>query len=206
MKGDCAIKARCPGETKPRSLKEETKAKSSLVGLFLTRGNSTGNLYGHVIEIDEADGDAFRWRIFIQCGDPADPSSYFAGFPKDQVSPISAPDNMTFDQAGNLWIATDGQPASIGVNDAFHAVATEGDERGKLKQFLSVPTGAEACGPCFTPDQETLFCAVQHPGEDGTIDGEGQVSDWPDRGGRPPRPSVVDIVRTNRWGDRRIGA
>ncbi len=169
-----------------------------------------GNLYGHVIEIDEAGGDAtadaFLWRIFIQCGDPDDPTSYFAGFPKDQVSPISAPDNMTFDQAGNLWIATDGQPSSIGVNDAFHAVPTQGAERGRLKQFLSVPSAAEACGPCFTPDQETLFCAVQHPGEDGTIDGEGQISDWPDRGGRPPRPSVIDIVRSVRFGDRRIGA
>ena len=65
-----------------------------------------GNPWGHVIELEEDGGDAtaesFSWRIFIQCGDPDEPSSYFAGFPKDQVSPISAPDNMTFDQTGNL--------------------------------------------------------------------------------------------------------
>jgi secreted PhoX family phosphatase len=171
---------------------------------------NVGNPFGHTIELEEAGGDAaaasFAWRIFLQCGDPADPSTYFAGFPRDQVSPIATPDNMTFDQAGNLWLGTDGQGSSIGLNDAFHAVPTEGPERGHVKQFLSTPVGAEACGPCFTPDQLTLFCAVQHPGEDGTIDGEGQVSDWPDRGGRPPRPSVVDIARHIRLGDRRIGA
>jgi len=168
----------------------------------------TPNLYGHVIELeelgDDAAAEAFSWRIFLQCGNPEDPSTYFAGFPKDQVSPISAPDNMTFDQAGNVWLATDGQSGSIGVNDAFHAVPVQGPQRGQVKQFLSVPVGAEACGPCFTPDQQTLFCAVQHPGDDGTL--AEPVSDWPDRGGRPPRPSVVDIARTVRFGDRRIGA
>jgi secreted PhoX family phosphatase len=187
-------------EANPRSLFAPDEETGELANV--------GNPWGHVIELSEAGDDAaaetFSWRIFIQAGDPEDPSTYFAGFPKEEVSPISAPDNMTFDQAGNLWIGTDGQSRGIGVNDAFHAVATEGPQRGHLKQFLSVPVGAEACGPCFTPDQQTLFCAVQHPGDDGTL--EEPVSDWPDRGGRPPRPSVVDIVRNVRFGDKRIGA
>jgi len=79
---------------------------------------------------------------------PSDPSSYFAGFGKAQVSPISCPDNLTFDRAGNLWIATDG--ARVGSHDGFFAVPVAGPDRGHLKQFLTVPTGAEACGPFIT--------------------------------------------------------
>ena len=49
------------------------------------------------------------------CGDPAkDASTYFSGFPADQVSPISCPDNVAFDSVGNLWISTDGAPSGIG--------------------------------------------------------------------------------------------
>ena len=36
---------------------------------------------------------------------PTSPAS-----PRSKVSPIASPDNIAFDNAGNLWIATDGQP------------------------------------------------------------------------------------------------
>ena len=164
------------------------------------------NPWGHVIELFEEDNDSattrFTWGIFLLCGDPEDPSTYFAGFDKSDVSPIAAPDNVMFDNQGNLWIATDGQSGSLGVNDAFHVVPVSGPERGHVQQFLSVPLGAEACGPELTPDNGTLFCAVQHPGEDGTL--ENPVSNWPD-GDQPPRPSVVSIVKAAP-GDPRIGS
>lgn len=55
----------------------------------------TENLHGHVLEIAENGDDAgatrFRWKVFILCGDPDDPSTYFAGFDKSQVSPITSP-------------------------------------------------------------------------------------------------------------------
>ena len=35
--------------------------------------------------------------------DPADPSTYYAGFPKDQVSAIACPDNLTFDLHGETF-------------------------------------------------------------------------------------------------------
>jgi secreted PhoX family phosphatase len=72
-------------------------------------------------------------------------------------------------------------------------VPVEGADRGRLVQFMSAPAGAEVCGCEFTPDGTTLFLAVQHPGEGGTL--SEPVSDWPDGGGGPPRPSVIAIRR-----------
>jgi uncharacterized protein len=152
------------------------------------------NTYGHVIELTE-DGDdfaatEFTWEILLLCGPTDDDSTDYAGYDKTKVSPISCPDNCTFDNQGNLWIATDGQPKTIDTSDALHMVPVEGAERGHAQQFLANVAGAETCGPLFTPDNTTLFIAVQHPGEGGTPDEP--VSVWPD-GQFPPRPSVVAI-------------
>ncbi|HEU4326607.1 MAG TPA: PhoX family phosphatase [Roseiflexaceae bacterium] len=156
------------------------------------------NRSGHIIEITEAGNDhtatTFTWDIFLLAGDPKDNTTYFAGFPKDKVSPIAAPDNIAFDNAGNLWIATDGQAAAIKNNDGFYAVPVEGPERGYLRQFYATVTGAEVCGPEFTPDNKTLFLAIQHPGEGGTF--EKPVSSWPAAAGAP-RPSVIAIRSTS---------
>lgn len=152
------------------------------------------NRHGHIIELTEADDDhaatEFQWELLLVCGDPSDPTTYFAGFDKSQVAPISCPDNLAFDQGGNLWIATDGQPRSIQVNDGLYVVPVEGPERGKLRQFLSVPRGAECAGPCFASDFRTLFVSVQHPGEGGSF--EAQTSRWPDGTGAP-RPTVMAV-------------
>jgi len=154
------------------------------------------NKCGHIVEILEEGNDAaarrFRWSLFLVCGDPKDRSTYFAGFPKDKVSPISTPDNVAFDLAGNLWIATDGQRGSIGNNDGIFVVPTTGPERGHVRQFLSAPNGAEVCGPAFTSDGRTFFAALPPPGEGGTV--ERPSSLWPDGKGAA-RPSVVAIRR-----------
>ena len=151
------------------------------------------NQHGHIIEVTE-DGDSaatsFTWDIFLLCGDPADESTYFAGFPKEQVSAISSPDNITFDLDGNLWIATDGQPRTLEVNDGLFAVPVDGPERGYLRQFYSGVPGCEVSGPVFTPDNTTLFLSIQHPGEGGTF--AEPASRWPDGDG-PPRPALVVI-------------
>jgi secreted PhoX family phosphatase len=156
-----------------------------------------GNRGGHILEITEDGDDAavttFAWNIFILAGDPDDPSTFFAGFDKDQVSPIATPDNLTFDAQGNLWIATDGQQGVIGFNDGYYAVPVEGSDRGHVQMFASVPRGAEATGPEFSPDGTALFASIQHPGEDGTL--AQPLSDWPDRA-QPPRPSVIVIRRS----------
>ncbi|WP_040894328.1 PhoX family protein [Streptomyces griseoaurantiacus] len=155
------------------------------------------NKHGHVLELTErggrAEATAFGWSLFLVAGDPEDPATYFAGFPKDRVSPVSCPDNVAFDPHGNLWISTDGN--QLGSHDGLFGVAVRGERRGELKQFLTVPTGAETCGPLV--QERRVLVAVQHPGE---VDGatvERPASTWPDGPGRIVRPAVVAVWRAD---------
>jgi secreted PhoX family phosphatase len=151
----------------------------------------TANKHGQILEIVERGGDntaeTFTWSLPIVCGDPADPATFFAGYDKAAVSPISCPDNVAFDGAGNLWISTDGN--QLGSNDGLFATAIEGPERGHLKQFLTVPPGAETCGPFITTDERSVFVAVQHPGEITGATLDDPASTWPD--GDFAKPAVV---------------
>ncbi|MDX2269866.1 MAG: PhoX family phosphatase [Bryobacter sp.] len=164
------------------------------------------NRWGHIIEIMEEGNDhtrtTFRWGIFMLCGDPdnAAHGAFFAGAPREKVAPIAAPDNVTFDNQGNLWIGTDGMGSPLGWNDAIYAAITEGPERGTLMPFLQVPIGAETCGPTLTPDNETFFLAIQHPGEGGTF--AEPRSRWPYGGN--PRPGVIFVKKS--WGRGPIGS
>lgn len=155
----------------------------------------SANKHGHILELTErwnrADSTRFAWTLFLVAGDPEDPATYFAGFPKDDVSPISCPDNVAFDPHGNLWISTDGN--QLGSHDGLFGVATKGERRGELKQFLTVPTGAETCGP-LVQDRRVLV-AVQHPGEISGATVEAPASTWPDGPGRIVRPAVVAVWR-----------
>ncbi|TWH21629.1 PhoX family protein [Prauserella rugosa] len=152
-----------------------------------------GNKNGHVLEWDEdGTGTKFVWRLLLVCGDPAAADTYFGGFDKSKVSPISCPDNVAFDGYGNLWISTDGN--ELGSNDGLFSVPVDGPNRGEVKQFLTVPVGAETCGPVVRDD--LVLVAVQHPGEGGD-----PGSSWPDGG--HPRPAIVAVHKT---GGGRIGA
>ncbi len=70
-------------------------------------------------------------------------------------------DNLTFDQKGRMFVATDGAN-DFGIPDGIYAVDTEGPARGLPKLLFCCPHGAEATGPFFTPDGKTLFVSVQH--------------------------------------------
>ena len=93
-----------------------------------------------------------------------------------------------------MWVATDGQPNTLQKNAGIYVVPVDGPERGSLRQFLSGPVGCELGGLEFAADFTTLFCAIQHPGEGGTL--EMPVSTWPD-GTTPPRPSVIAVMKTD---------
>jgi secreted PhoX family phosphatase len=165
------------------------------------------NVFGHIIEIVPTDGDhaapTFTWDILLKCGSPevAEVGATFHA----ATSPngwFGMPDNCAIDAEGRLWVATDGnQHKRTGRADGIWAVETEGEGRATSRCFFQVPIGAEMCGPCFTPDLETFFVAVQHPGEtlpdaESPSTFEKPSTRWPDFDDRaPPRPAVVAITR-----------
>ena len=152
------------------------------------------NKNGLVMEIeDDHAGESFTWNLLLVCGDPKEAATYFGGFDKEKVSPISCPDNLAFDNHGLMWISTDGN--ALGSNDGLYAVTTEGKNRGELKCFLTVPAGAETCGPIVTDDR--VMVNVQHPGESDDATFEQPTSNWPDGGNSTPRPAVVTVWRTD---------
>lgn len=168
------------------------------------------NKFGHIIEMMPEGGDhaatKFTWEILVKCGDPSIAevgATFSSATTKDGW--FGMPDNCAIDADGRLWVSTDGNSdKATGRSDGLWAVETAGEARATSKLFFRCPAGAEMCGPMFTPDLETLFVAVQHPGEDGPqwqAFGRASTFDdpstrWPDfKPGMPPRPSVVAITR-----------
>ena len=162
------------------------------------------NDHGHVIEIippgtaprlDHA-ADLARWGVFLAAGKPGiDLGTQYHRATSDQGW-LSCPDNCAFDARGRIWIATDGASDAAGIADGLYAADTAGPGRALTRLFYQAPTGAEVCGPCFTPDGTTVFLAIQHPGEDAGSTFDRPSTRWPDfQDGVPPRPSVIAIVR-----------
>ncbi len=180
-------------------LTNNTRRKPSQTDRANPRAN---NKFGHIIEMIPDGGDhaatTFKWEILVTCGDHT-LASTGASFNKATTRDgwFGMPDNVAFDPDGRMWVATDGNKQSrTGRNDGVWAVETEGSGRGTSRHFFRVPNGAELCGPCFTPDGETLFVAVQHPGEGKGSSFENPLTGWPDfKDGMPPRPAVLAITR-----------
>jgi len=171
------------------------------------------NAHGHVVEmippgagtgkVDHAATEG-RWEIFLVAGRPGtDPGArYHQGTSAEGW--LSCPDNCTFDSKGRIWIATDGAPGTSKVADGLYAADTDGQGRALTRLFYQAPTGAEVCGPCFTPDDETVFLAIQHPGDDKGSSFANPSTRWPDFDpAMPPRPSIIAIVKR---GGGKIGA
>lgn len=154
---------------------------------------------GHILELVPPDiggsrdhaAERFAWDVLLLAG-PRDAGGKYGS---DDAAILSGPDNLAFDPQGRLWIATDNRRWSWikPLPNGLYACAVQGAERAVTKLFLNVPKGAEATGPEFTPDGETLFVAIQHPGEDLKPKPE---KVWPDfQPGVPGRPAVVMVTR-----------
>ena len=189
---------------------------------YYVEDGSKGNPNGHIIRWRETGSQAataFTWDIYLfGAEDDAPANVNLSGLTNENH--FSSPDGLYFDQRGLLWIQTDdgaytdvtncmmlaAVPGQVG--DGAKVTAASGTEtyRGAkatpetVRRFLVGPVECEITGIAITPDGKTMFCNVQHPGEDGTI--AAPTSHWPDSQTNPastkrPRSATMVITRTD---------
>jgi hypothetical protein len=159
------------------------------------------NLSGHILELIPPGGagvdhgaERFLWNILLLAGQPRSANSAVSA-----DGWLANPDNLAFDSRGRLWIATDTATAARGFANGLWACELAGPRRAVTRHFFRAPVLAEVCGPCFTPDDTTLFVSIQHPGADfyGTTFARPRTR-WPDFApGIPPRSAVVAITKND---------
>jgi len=166
----------------------------------------TENYWGQILEIiPGAKGHTaarMEWTILLE-GGGAKATEEGRVHPRTTVNGIfSCPDNAIFDKQGRLWVTTDGNAgAHYKLNgtpsaDGVYLVDTDGPMRARSRLFFRGCAGSEITGPCFTPDNGTLFLSVQHPGRSKD---ENFGTNWPasQGSGLPPRSTVVALRRKN---------
>lgn len=181
-----------------------------------------GNPNGHIIRWKEAGAQAatrFSWDIYLfGAEDDAAADVNLSGL--TAVNDFSSPDGLYFDPRGLLWIQTDDNaytdetncmmlaavPGKVG--DGGKVTAAGGTETrvgakatpDSVRRFLVGPKDCEITGIAITPDGRTMFCNIQHPGEDSKLDA--LSSHWPDSQTNPgstkrPRSATMVITRTD---------
>lgn len=151
----------------------------------LTKNKDDANYFGSILRIFEKGSNHesldFKYQVFAAGGEELG---------------MACPDNLAFDNKGNLWVTTDISGGDLNKgryefhgNNSLFVIPLAGEQAGLPKRFASAPPGAELTGPWFSPDFKTLFLSVQHPGEDRL------PSKWPNSLEHDyPRPSVVAIT------------
>ncbi len=158
------------------------------VYIALTNNIPRANFYGQIVRLiednDNPEGERFRFELFLLGG---------------RESGLACPDNLAFDRQGNLWVACDMSSSLLGQdpyqpfgNNGLFVVPTSGPGAGQASQFASGPKDCELTGPWFSPNDQTLFLSVQHPGEN-SPSLERLSSHWPHGSPTLPRPGVVAI-------------
>lgn len=190
------------------------------VYISFTNNSSVNDVHGAIRKLVENGNDPtavgadrrFIWADYAGGGDRgSDKPAGERGF--------SSCDNLCFDSHGNLWVVTDISSSSLSGgssrkewyeyhrNNAVFMIPRSGPNAGVAFRFANMPIESEGTGPYFTPDEETLFVNVQHPGEV-TPDVGGVFGDtatytswWPD-GNKTinynpstPVPSLVAVTK-----------
>jgi uncharacterized protein len=206
----------------------EVDPRTGEVFVALTNNSTVNDVHGSVRRIQETGNDpeasTFTWDDYANGGPTGRSDEGEEGF--------SCVDNLVFDKRYDLWIVTDISTSSLNqptspradrralayhANNAMFYVPTDEDPEDRIAyRFANMPVEAEGTGPYFTPDEETLFVNVQHPGELANVNTTsvyGQpatyTSYWPDGENTPgaprnpatPKPSTVVITRPKRFVD-----
>jgi secreted PhoX family phosphatase len=159
------------------------------------------NRFGHIIcwEEDRKDHAAlsFVWNLVAVAGAGAGTGD---GSTIEPADAFGSPDGLWSDKAGRLWFQTDGsQPIPCNNQMLVADLATRPDAAPassnavpEIRRFLTGPKGCEITGIAVTPDHQTMFVNVQHPGEPPNL------STWPNLDGiTTPRSSTVVITKDN---------
>ena len=151
----------------------EVDPKTGDVYVALTNNSTVADVHGSVRRIQETGNDpeasTFTWEDYANGGQTGRSDPGEQGF--------SCVDNLVFDKRNDLWIVTDISTSSLNrpgrrwqrfyhANNALFYVPTDEDPEDRIAfRFANMPIEAEGTGPYFTPDEDTLFVNVQHPGE-----------------------------------------
>lgn len=149
--------------------------------IFKGSNGETPYEYGFVMHVIEDNNDpaamTFRWKMLALGGEPTQGGAGFAN-----------PDNLMLDPDGNVWLVCDmssdkinkAVPKRIGNNgvpisqsnlrglygnNGLWFIPTSGAAAGNAYLFAIGPMESELTGLFLSRDRQTLFLAVQHPGE-----------------------------------------
>ena len=190
--------------------------------------NQFGNPNGHIIRWAESTPEAatFVWDIFLFGARATANAANVNLSGLTAENDFSSPDGLWFSNRGVCWIQTDdgaytdvtncmllaalpnfygdGGPRTITNTDATGATKSVQTFVGaalgtRVRRFLIGPKDCEITGISETPDGQTLFVNIQHPGEETAVANIGNPalfnSHWPDGGTARPRSATIVITR-----------
>ena len=152
------------------------------------------NNYGQIVRWRPDGGDhgadGFGWDLYVMAGNPTVAEGPQAGSANINAGNLfNSPDGMVIDNAGLIWIQTDGDDSNEGIYEGMgNNQMLAGDPvTGRIERFLTGPNGCEVTGLCWSSDRRTMFVGIQHPGDNG--------GNWPDFGDSLARSAVIAVKR-----------
>ncbi len=170
-------------------------------------GNAIGNQDGHIVRMREvgqrSDATEFAWEIVLFGSDPTK-NQNLSGLDVD-VNLFTDPDGVWFDDAGLIWVQTDGGQPDDREGTQMHnqmVVAVPGDfgdgirpenATQRVKRIMTGPIRCEVTGIAMTPDRRSVFINIQHPGDSITLlDADGNETDEASQ-------NAVDVRTSSSW-------